>query len=69
MDPSCDYYLSCGPVLMTLRRYTFYVTDCPDPDDLKGCNPTSCPPDEDNTGDFYLTFGCDVDDYIEVACP
>jgi hypothetical protein len=64
-DPSCD--VVCG--FYRAVRYHFWAHDCDEETDVKGCNPTSCPPDPDNTGGFYLRVGCSEADYVEFSCP
>lgn len=70
-DASCD----CAANMVIARLHHFWGTTCATGQmDIEGCNPTSCPPDEDNYGDFYLMLGCDPEnpdggDFIEFACP
>lgn len=63
-DPSCP--VPCGGYVM--YRYHYWVDACDSADDVKGCNATSCPPDDKNTGQFFLHIGCDENDYVEFAC-
>lgn len=67
IDPSCPSY--CGGASVDGRLYEWYGTDCNPPNAIEGCNPTSCPPDPLNTGDFYAYFGCGDEDFIEWTCP
>lgn len=71
----CDPSRSGGPPQG--RIYNLSLRGCPiDPDTglpqifIKGCNPTSCPPDDDNTGDFFIHIpsACGNADYFQAAC-
>lgn len=67
-DPSCPWACPPDGPATTNWRYHYWVTACKAADDIKGCNPTSCPKDDKDTGDFFLHFGCENGDYVEFAC-
>lgn len=82
-DPAEGCLAACGPIFKT-RRYSWIFMGCRSPDDEKGCQPTACPPDPKNYGDFYVKiadypifdeFGVFlntapncVGDFLEVGC-
>jgi hypothetical protein len=71
-DPGASCVVPC-PGTRAIR-YHFWLSgdnDCTGGgnNDIKGCNPKSCGPDTDNTGDFYLRVGCSETDWVEFACP
>jgi hypothetical protein len=60
---------TCGgcTVDYTSRTYKFWAYACSASIAIKGCNPTACPPDPDNYGNFYLQFSC-TDDSLTFHC-
>jgi hypothetical protein len=61
---------TCGncSVDYTSRTYKFWAYACSASISIEGCNPTACPPDVKNYGDFYLNFNC-TDDSLTFSCP
>lgn len=59
----------CGPTnYPAYRRYSFKLRSCQFPDDITGCNSSTCPPDEDKYGSFFIGFNYCGNDKLYFFC-